>query len=151
MQTLIQSYCGVYMSIYGRYESLFAALNYLYNDFGSTISVNLIGPLKQSENKSHDNIMMYAQTGDDTHETMYFDITTNTRNDQTKPDRVTFDIDTDTQSTELNLSLHITNNAENAVSFQLFIDAHSLDTETGAICGGIILILLNVLIISEVM
>lgn len=93
--------------------------------------------------------MIYAQSGDDIHETMYFDIM-KTGNDQIKPDQVTFDVCTDTRSAELNLSLQITANSENAISFQLVIDAHSPDTQIGAVCGGIILILLNVLIISEV-
>lgn len=121
----------------------------MYDDFGSKISVNLIGPFKESVNKSHDNIMIFARTGNDIHETMYFDII-KPGNDQSKPDQVTFDVYTDPKTTKLNLSLQFTTNTETASTFQLFIDTYSLDTQMGAICGGIILILLNVLIISEV-
>lgn len=93
--------------------------------------------------------MIYARTENDIHETMYFDIIKH-GNDQNKPDQVTFDVYTDPKTTKLNLSLQFTTNTETALTFQLFIDTYSLDTQMGAICGGIILILLNVLIISEV-
>lgn len=93
------------------------------------------------------------QVGDSTHETRRFNIK-RTGDDQTKLDIVSFDIelnDNETMHTQqLNVSLKITTNAFDGVAFQMFIDSCALETAMGAICGGIILILLNVLIISEV-
>lgn len=54
------------------------------------------------------------------------------------------------QAQQLNVSLKITTNAYDGVAFQMFIDCYALDASMGALCGGIILVLLNFLIISEV-
>lgn len=71
-------------------------------------------------------------------------------NNQNKPDTVTFNSDIDRMTEQMNVSLQITTNADDGIPFQLFIDTYSIDTQMGALCGGTILILLNVLIISEV-
>lgn len=71
-------------------------------------------------------------------------------NNQNKPDTVTFYSDIDRMTEQMNVSLQITTNADDGIPFQLFIDTYSIDTQMGALCGGTILILLNVLIISEV-
>lgn len=125
------------------------AFNYLYDDFGSKISVNLIGPFRKTTNVSNDYITINAQIEHDMHVIKYFDIVRSS-DGQSKPDTVTFDLDLNSVPSALNLSLQFVTNAENATSFQMFIDTHALDIQVGAICGGIILILLNVLIISEV-
>lgn len=114
--------------------------------------MNLIGPFKQSTNRTCESVVIYIQIGDSTIETRRLDIK-KTSNDQTKPDIVAFDIELDSNKTmpaQLNLSLQFTTNANDGVVFQMFIDCRSLDTTMGIICGGIILILLNVLIITEV-
>lgn len=128
--------------------------SYLYDDFGSKISVNLIGPFAKPTNSNItcDSIFIYSQIGNRVQETRRFDIK-RSGNDQTKLDIVCFDIELDiieTMHAQLNLSLQIITHANDGVAFQMSIDAYSLDTAMGAICGGIILILLNVLIISEV-
>lgn len=133
---------------------LLLGFNYLYNDFGSKISVNFIGPFVKPTNLTSDSIFIYVQIGDSERETRHFDIM-KTSNDQIKPDIVAFDIELDINETyssaaQLNLSLQITTDANDGVIFQMFIDSNSLDATMGAICGGIILISLNVLIISEV-
>lgn len=133
---------------------LLQGFNYLYDDFGSKISVNLIGPFAKPTNETGDCMFIYTQIGDSVHDARRFDIK-QTGGNQIKPDILTFDIELNdinnvTMPAYLNLSLQITTNANDGVVFEMFIDSHSLDTTMGAICGGIILILLNVLIISEV-
>lgn len=124
-------------------------LNYRYDAFGSKISVNLVGPFKHT-NISHDIITIDVNVGNGIRATKYFDIE-RSGDDQSKPDIVTFDMDIGVVQRQLNLSLHIeTSGTEDALSLQLFVDTHALNTQLGAICGGIILIALNVLIISEV-
>lgn len=133
------------------------ALNYLYDDFGARISVHLTGPFAKTTNESslsRNRISIYTQIGDKEYAPKYFDIAVRTTtgdddNDQSKLDKVTFDLDVD-NAEQLNLSMQFVSNAEDAISLQLHIDTHSVDIQVGAICGGIILILLNVLIISEV-
>lgn len=128
------------------------ALNYHYDDFSSRISVHLIGPFGKITNESsQDRISIYMQIEDKEQSPKYFAIT-RTGKDQSKPDKVTFDFDIGNASsaTQLNLSMQLMTNAEDAISLQLLIDTHSVDLRVGALCGGIILILLNVLIISEV-
>lgn len=140
-------------SIYFRwYFYLFQGFNYFYEDFGSKISVNFIGPFAKPTNRTRDSILIHTQIGDGAFESRSFDIK-RTAQIQAKPDRVSFDIDLDANETvhaQLNLSVEITTNANDCVIFQMFIDSFALDAANGAICGGIILILLNVLIISEV-
>lgn len=113
--------------------------------------MNLIGPFKKSTNLSHDTVFIYMQIGNNMSVSEKFDIT-KASNNQNKPDTATFyfDIDIDKMTEEINVSLQITTNADDGVPFQLFIDTYSIDTQIGALCGGTILILLNVLIISEV-
>lgn len=128
--------------------------NYLYDDFGTKISVNIIGPFAKPTNSvASDSIFIDLQIGDSTHDTRRFDIK-RTGNDQTELDIVSFDLELNSNETmhtqQLNVSLKITTNAFDGVAFQMFIDSYALDASMGAICGGIILILLNVLIISEV-
>lgn len=126
--------------------------SYLYDDFGSKISVNFIGPFAKSTNQTNASIFIHTQIGDRAYENRRFDIT-QTVDDQIKADHVAVDIELDINEimpVPLNLSLQIMTNANKSVIFQMYIDARSLDKATGAICGGIILILLNVLIISEV-
>lgn len=132
-------------------------MNYLYDDFGSKISVNLIGPFEKSTNETGNCMLISTQIDGRVNQTHRFDIQ-RTGGDQIKPDISTFVIDLsdiDNRSemklgTKLNLSLQFTTNAADGVVFQMFVDTHSLDATMCAICGGIILILLNVLIISEV-
>lgn len=126
--------------------------NYFFDDFGSKISVNFIGPFAKPTNETGDSIFISTQIGDSVHETQRFDIK-RTGNDQITPDIFSFDVELDINQTmhaNLNLSMQITTNANDGVIFQMFIDPYSLDTALGAICGGIILIMLNVLIITEV-
>lgn len=125
------------------------ALNYLYNDFGSKISVHLRGPFKKSTNTSRATISIHTQIGDIVSDVQYFDVE-RTDTDQRILDTLTFDANIDTISTELNFSMQFVTNASEAILFELLIDTNSLNTQIGAICGGIILIVLNVLIISEV-
>lgn len=127
-------------------------LNYLYDDFGSKISVNFIGPFGNPTNLTRDSIFIHTQIGDRTYESRRFDIRPAV-DDQIKPDHVHFDIALDISEMrpeQLNLSMQITTNTVDSVIFQMYIDPFSLDKTMGAICGGIILIVLNVLIISEV-
>lgn len=128
--------------------------NYLYDDFGAKISVNFIGPFAKPTNSIvSDSIYIDLQVGDSTRETRRFDIK-RTGADQTELDIVSFGIELNgnetTHTQQLNVSLKITTDAHDGVAFQMFIDLHALDAAMGAICGGIILILLNILIISEV-
>lgn len=98
----------------------------------------------------HDIISIDVHIGDDVHVTKYFDIVRSSNN-QSKLDSVTFDLDIGARvSTQLNLSLELMTNASDAISLQLSVDTHTLNAQMGAIYGGIILISLNVLIISEV-
>lgn len=53
-------------------------------------------------------------------------------------------------SSSTNLKIELRTNVAEIVSLQLFIDPHLLDAGTGALFAAIILILLNVLIVSEV-
>lgn len=128
---------------------IFSVMHYLYDDFGRKITVNLMGSFNKPANSSHDNILIQVKIGDVIRSTERFDIV-QSGNDQIKPDLVAFDFDIDTLWQELNLSLQFTTNAKDAVPLRMSIDTHSLDTQVGAICGGIILILLNVFIITEV-
>lgn len=121
----------------------------MYDDIGSTISVYLVGPFGKSTNVSRENIVIDAKVADGKRVTKYFDIERLNR-DPRKFDKVTFNLDIDPVATQPNLSLQFIANAQDAFSFHMYIDTHSLDTRVGAICGAIILILLNVLIISEV-
>lgn len=127
------------------------ALNYLYDEFGSKISVHLIGPFKQPTNQSHDSVFIRMQVGETISVTKHFDIA-RANDNQKKLDIVAFDFDLgiDKVHDQLNVSFQITTNTRDGIPFQLHIDTHSLDTQIGAICGGVILILLNVLIITEV-
>lgn len=106
--------------------------------------------------KSHDTISidLHINDGDDDiHATKYFEIVRSSdENNQSKLDSVTFDLDIigARVPTQLNLSLKLATNASDALSLQLSVDTHTLNAQMGAIYGGIILISLNVLIISEV-
>lgn len=130
-------------------------MNFVYYDVGSKISINLIGPfIVSTANTSHDNIAIETIIGGDdgVRVKRYLDIVRSS-NDQIKLDTVSFIMDVDdkiTTSGKLNLSLEFIAQTKDAISFQLSVDTHSLDTQIGAICGGIILICLNVLIITEV-
>lgn len=112
----------------------------------------MIGPFAKPTNLTSASIFIYTQLGDGLREIRRFDIMKSTSN-RMKPDMAAFDIELDINETmhaQLNLSLQFTTNANDDVIFQMFIDSHSLDATMGVICGGVILILLNVLIISEV-
>lgn len=112
--------------------------------------MNLVGPFKEPTNLSHDSISIYVRIGDGVRTTKYFDIV-NSSDDQIKPDIVTFNLDIgNATTTQLNLSLQFMTSGDDALSIQMSVDTHTLNTQMGAICGGIILIALNVLIISEV-
>lgn len=127
------------------------ALNYLYDDFGAKLSVHLIGPFKTLTNTSQDNISIHMHVGNNPSLIQTFNIE-RTSNSQYNPDEVTlqYDIGIDKVPQQINVTLKIATTAIDGVPFQLFIDTHALNTELGALCGGTILILLNVLIISEV-
>lgn len=124
-------------------------MNCSYDDISSKISLSLVGPLREPTNTSRDIITIEIHIGDGLCATKYFDIERSS-DDQSKLDIVTFAMDIDTKATQLNLSLHFSTNADDAIALQLLIDTQMLNTQIGAICGGIILITLNVLIISEV-
>lgn len=113
------------------------------------ISVHLRGSITKSTNTSRDTISIHTQIGDIINDMQYFDIERTDR-DQSKLNTIVIDANIDTVSAELNLSMQFASNASEAMLFELLIDTHSLNTQIGAICGGIILIVLNVLIISEV-
>lgn len=123
-------------------------MKYRYDDFGSKISINLVGAFKPT-NISHDIITIDVNVADGIRTTKFFDIERSS-DDQSKPDIVTFDMDIGAVQRQLNLSLHIETSTKDAISLQLFVDTHALNTQLGAVCGGIILIALNGLIISEV-
>ncbi|XP_031624737.1 P protein-like isoform X2 [Contarinia nasturtii] len=124
------------------------ALNYRSDEIGSKISVNLIGPLTKPTNTSCDSVTIDVLI-DDERVTKYFNVE-RSGSDQTKLDKVEFCLKINSNITQLNLSMQFTTNAQDAVSFHMYVDAHSMDKQIGAICGAIILISLNVLIISEV-
>lgn len=116
--------------------------------------MNLIGPFKQPTNNSNDSCFIRMKVENNVTVMERFDIVKSSHN-QNKPDTVAFDFDSDWSidkvPEQLNISIEITTNTADGISFQLVIDTHSIDTQIGAICGGIILILLNLLIITEVM
>lgn len=127
---------------------IYLALNYHNNQIGKKIGVSLIGPLTKSTNTSHDYVTMDVLIGEE-HVTQYFDIERST-SDQNKLEKVEFYVNIDSNVTNSNLSMQFNTNALDGVSFQLYIDPHSMDKQIGALCGAIILISLNVLIITEV-
>lgn len=127
---------------------IYSAMDYRYNDIGSKISVQVVGPFRASTGfLSHHNITIEAQIGE-RHVTKYLNLD-RSNSGHSQIDTVLIH-NVESTPAQLNLSLKFKVNAQDAVSFQLYIDTHSFDTQIGAICGGLILICLNVLIISEV-
>lgn len=120
---------------------LFLGLNFLSPDHGSKISVNLIGPLYENFNLSKD----YVTVGfSNDHKS--FDIDRKFNEIRT----ISFDIQPESKM-KINISFTFTTNSNESISFQMFVDTHSIETEIGVISAAIILLFLNILIGTEIM
>lgn len=120
---------------------IFIDLKFLSQDHGSKISVNLVGPLNENFNLSND----YVTVGF-SNDLRSFDIDRKFNEIRT----ISFEIQPDSKK-NINLSFTFTTNSIEAVSFQIFVDTYSIETEIGVISAAIILIFLNILIGTEIM
>lgn len=124
-------------------------LNFSYDDLGSKVSVNLIGPFHHYDsNASGDfiSINVHSNTFNMTNQTVYYGI--NETGTDVLP--VSFDILSNFTGSAINFSIGIESFAERPFKFQLFVDPRSMNYETGIISAAVILVFLNILIATEV-
>lgn len=67
-----------------------------------------------------------------------------------KTETISINLDSIPKNISANWIIEIRTNMDEIVALQLVIDPHTFDTDTGAMLAAAILILLNVLIVSEV-
>lgn len=128
---------------------LFSALNLSYSDFGSKMSVCVVGMFRETSSLTGDFLIINVQNRDnlDTSVVKMFEIVHSNQEIST----ITFDFYPETLSSQpLNLTITMGTNVERAIAFQLTVDANAIVPEIGVISAAIILIFLNVLIGTEV-
>lgn len=67
-----------------------------------------------------------------------------------QPMPVSFEMASKAAANSFNFSLSLQSHAERAFSFELLVDARSVDYVTGIISAAVILVFLNILIATEV-
>lgn len=130
--------------------SLFSlALNFSYSDFGSKVSVNVIGPFVENTiNTSNDYVSISIRNGNFKYSSKSKRFEIDEKNWEFLP--LSFDVNPESTEKTLNFSLMLKSNRKSPIAFQLFVDPHSVDSEIGILSAGIILIFLNILIATEV-
>lgn len=123
-------------------SNLFPALNLSYADYGSRVTVNIVGPFRETVNVSKTHMKIDVVNSN---QQQMFEI--NPIPDETHT--LTFDIQPEPKQA-LNLSLFISTISKETIAFKLFVDTHSVDAEVGVIAAGTILIFLNILIGTEI-
>ena len=129
--------------------SPFLALNLSYSDFGSKMSVCVVGSFRETSSLTGDFLIINVQNRDnlDTNAVKIFEIDHSSHEIST----TTFDFYPEALSSQpLNLTITMGTNVERAIAFQLTVDANAIVPEIGVISAAIILIFLNVLIGAEV-
>lgn len=115
-----------------------------FEDIGNKMSMSIVGALQQGCNASEHHVEVTLRDMNDAHLYQCFSMT---ENDKVE---TSLDLDSILGNISDNLTIELRTNIDEIVSFQLVIDPHTLDTDIGALLAAIILILLNVLIVSEV-
>lgn len=131
------------------YMAICVVLNFSFDDLGSKVSVNLIGPLHQYDSNASGDFMsitVYSSTLNATNQTVYYGI--NETGTDALP--ISFDILSNFTGNAINFSILLESFAERAFLFQLFVDPRSMNYEIGIISAAVILVFLNILIATEV-
>lgn len=126
-------------------------INKSFEDFGSKVTFTLVGPFKKYSHLSNEYVEFVVRASDsNTNQSERFFYSTEIIEAE-KSEISTFTLNFDpTANISRDLNIEIYTSIDKIVSFRLLIDTHSLDTDTGAVLAGLILVLLNVLIVSEV-
>lgn len=120
-----------------------SALNVSYQEYGSKISVNIVGPFHECTNATEHYVMI-----EENHSKHRHVFVIDQSNDEINT--LNFDIRPEGNGT-LNLSFSLTSNVRESIAFQFFVDSYSVETEIGVISAGIILVFLNILIGTEIL
>ena len=116
-----------------------------FEDIGNKMGISIVGALRLGCNVSEKHIEMTLRDTNAIYSHHCFSMV-----ESDKAETISFEVDSIRSNISSNLIIEFRTNIDEIVSFKLIIDPYALDTATGALLAAIILILLNVLIVSEV-
>lgn len=120
-----------------------------YSDFGSRISISVcVSPFQEPFNFTQTFLRMHIASGanDSVTKVMKLDHTQG----EMHVSNFDFYANVSARTSQLNLSLKMTTNAESPFAFNVGIDPDPIDTDYGVVAAIFILIFLNILINAEV-
>lgn len=109
------------------------------------MSIKIIGSLANGCNVSNKHVAMVLHDANSEHLIQCFTII-----QRDKTETISINLDSIPTNISANSTIELRTNIDAIVAFQLVIDPHTFDTDIGALLAAVILILLNVLIVSEV-